>query len=215
MDIDEFLTKVENGEKIELEKPKSQVDEIIENLNKPDMDKIAAADKVIYELRNYENKLKTNFTYAQSNINRIKQLLLDIRNKINANDIISARNIFLTIADIFEMISEDYLEEKNDLKKDMAGIEALLLTKVSEFNKKDFERKKRIILMSMTQAKQYIKEKNVEGAVKEYRRCQEIYNALPEGFLTLKIEIYEQIIELYKEVLISAQINNLQNKLII
>lgn len=215
MDIDEFLTKVENGEKIDFEKPKSHVDEIIEDLNKPDMDKIAAADKVIHELGNYEEKLKNNFTYAQANINRIKQLLLDIRNRMNSNELITAKNIFATIGDIFELISDDYLEEKNDLRKDMTGIESQLLTKLADFYKKDFERKRRIILMSMSQAKQFLKDKNVEGAVKEYRRCQQIYYSLPDGFIIQKIEIYEEIIELYKEVLISAQINNLENKLVI
>lgn len=214
MEIDEFLNKIENGESVELEKPKPIIDQIAEQLNNEDNDKIAISDKVIAELKKYSEKLNEEKLANETIITKIKQQLLNIRNNINSNNLIIAKSSFQEISNLYEMIPEDFSNERLELKKDIASMESILTSKLLEFYTKDFERKKRIILMSIEQARRFAREKNIEGAIREYRRCQEVYHSLSEGFLQRKVDLYEQIVELYKEIIIAAQISNLQNKLV-
>jgi hypothetical protein len=213
MEIDEFLDKVERGEKIDVQKPKTLIEEVLDDMAKKDMDKIAVCDKLMSELKKNLERINEDSSSAQVKINNIKELLLEIRNKIAQNDILVAKEIHHQITDIFDIIPDDFSELKNELKKDISAIEATLIPKIVEFQKKDFERKKNIIMISTNNARKFVKDKQLSSALNEYRRCQELYHSLPEGFMKEKIEIYITIVELYKELLILAQISNLQNQL--
>ncbi len=213
MEIDEFLDKVERGEAIEPEKPKTEIDLLAEKMNERGADKIAVSDKIISSLKEHAEKLKKDWSLAESKVSRIKELLLEMRNSLSKEDVIPAKKAHSEIMELFELIPPDFKEEKEMVKKDICSMEASLLQRSIEFDRKDYDRKKRIILMSMAQAKKLVQEKKVEAAINEYRRCQDVYHSLPEGFSIEKTELYERIVELYKDIIIAAQISSLENRL--
>ena len=121
--------------------------------------------------------------------------------------------IYAQVQEISGSIPNVFFEEKRkvqeqvmDYYREITGAnDAELLKKVAALSQE--------VAQLIEKASLSIKSGDFAGASSAYEKCLQIYNQIPEGFLTSKSQAGIRLLDIYKNLSIQSQISNLQRQL--
>jgi hypothetical protein len=238
--LDEEATFIEKEpvEKAPPMKEAEKYEELFEEINswikKNDLEQ---AEKVYYKLwlkiakgkftwqpELYDNLVKINerlryllntlYSETREKINIIRDLITRIRKDLKEKRNESALSAYSEIIDIYNEIPSQFSVEKRQLYlNEILPLYRELRYDVDGIVSKNFNTKVYQINNLIRSTRVELQKKNVQAAVKFYKNCLDCYNALPSGFFLRKIELGNRILELYKELTIILQIEDLKSRL--
>lgn len=243
MDIDEFLDRELAGVKKEpilpgflKEKPddyEETLDKINEHIEK---NELVEAEKLYSDIwsKIKDKKLTWNenlyITLTEINkrlTNRLNNLYSTLKEKINIiyglmararDDLRKGKNelavsVYSEIMDIFNSIPNAFLVDKRKIYNEILALYRELKANVDKEFFNDFNSKISQINSVIYSTKVELQKNNIQAAINYYTSCLNLYNALPNGFFTYKIQLSSKILELYKEITVILEISNLKSKL--
>ncbi len=235
MDIDEFLDKelqsekiAEAKEKVEKAAEKPEMEEVsnekkdsvrrfLDLWNKISEAKFKWDEKLYKEINEAGESVKRELESITLTVGRqkkvIKRLVGKALNEIENKNYDTAAKLYSEISDMRDKIPEFMLEEKKDLNNEIFVLYEKLHNNIDTKFIKDFKE-------SLLEVDNFINESgsamgtgDIEKAKLLYEKALESYRTLPNGFLQKKIELGSKLLGLYKELSIRTQIYGLQEQL--
>ncbi|MFH0867750.1 MAG: hypothetical protein V1831_00390 [Candidatus Woesearchaeota archaeon] len=226
MDVDEFLdkeTQIEKKEEIDekaIQIPKEDKEniknyfeiwnKISEAKFKWDSELYAEVSKAGEDIEKKSGKLLSTIEREKSTIKRlIGKVVEELKNK----NYDSATKLYSEISDIRNNFPEFFLEERKEINKEIFRLYEKLHDEIDLKFINDFK-------SSIAQVDDFISSSyssldagDADKAKLLYGKALEIYKDLPNGFLSRKMELGTWLLNLYKDLSIRTQIENLQQQL--
>ncbi|MCH8329611.1 MAG: hypothetical protein IIB81_04435, partial [Nanoarchaeota archaeon] len=228
MDIDEFLDKEIQAEKKEdtEEKPvaievtkeeKDTIKHYFELWSKISEEKFKWDKELYTELDKSAKKVRERLDKLLPTIGRekdiIKQLIGKALKELEIGKYESATRLYSEISDMRNSLPDFLLEEKKELNKEIFQLYEKLHDQIDSKFINDFKDSIARVHNLVRNSFDSFGNGDIEKAKNLYEKALDIYNNLPNGFLSQKIEISNQLIRLYKDLSLQIQIKSLQKQL--
>ena len=177
-------------------------------------------DKDIYEQllkisRQFSAMLNTTYDELKNQSNRINELIGRARSYLQAGKKEIALRAYAEIQKISNSVPNVFFEEKRRLQDQVSSFYSELTAAADAELVKKVSGMLHDINQKIEKINGLVSSNDVENASAEYLRCIEMYNQIPEGFLNSKNSVGIRILEVYKNLSVSAEISALQRHLII
>ena len=169
------------------------------------------------ELNKAENKVKGELNTLSSAVKRkktaIKQLISKAISELKNKNYEAATLLYSKITDIRNTLPGFFIEEKQELNKEIFQLYDKLHDEVDSKFINDFNKSIAKISGLISNSFASIKIGQTGAAKKFYEDALDTYKTLPNGFLCQKIDLGNGLLELYKELSINTQIRDLRGQL--
>ena len=125
-------------------------------------------------------------------------------------NVAEAKKVYEEASVVHRNIPDDYFEQKSLLGDRLMELYKQINTSLLRLlSSKALEVSKHIEEL-ISNAKIYISQNNFNGAADIYKRCVDIIDKVPQSFLKQRLELYNELFNLYKQINIKADIKRLQ-----
>lgn len=243
MEIDEFLDKEMQSEKVQevkekvaekaaekpvMEEKKPEVEEV-SSVNKGSVKrflelwvKISEAklkwdEKIYKEINDAGESVKKELESITLVVGRqkksVKRLIGKALSEIENKNYDTAAKLYSEISDMRDKIPEFMLEEKKELNNEIFALYEKLHNNIDAKFINDFKASLLEVDKLINDSSSAMSSGDIEKSRVLYEKAMESYRALPNGFLQKKIELGSKLLGLYKELSIRTQIYELQEQL--
>jgi len=231
MDIDEFLDKEFQQGNVEEEKLSDKEDsssaiteeekDIIKHFfdlwQKVSESKFKWDNDLYTDLNKTGEQVKERLDKLSSKIKRdkkaIRLLIVKATNELKNKNYEAATKLYSELSDMRSSFPKAFLEEKKELNKEMFQLYEKLHDQIDSKFINDFKDSIAHVHNLVRNSFDSFGNGDVEKAKNLYGKAIDIYNNLPNGFLSQKMEISSQLLRLYKDLSIQTQIKKLQKHL--
>ena len=180
-------------------------------------------DNIIWDKDIYSNLAKIgsemqealNRVYSEASKKKIlaQDLLDKSKQNIAQGNHQAALNLYSELTDIHNDMPAFLYEEKRKMHNEILQLYIELREKIDSIFLNKFNASLSRIKQMINDAASGLKSADLSNAKSTYLDIVKIYNNLPAGFLSEKISIAEDILELYKEISITLEIDELESQL--
>ena len=161
-------------------------------------------------VRFYEDALKNKEKYFLKDIGTkskmIRERLRKISDSMRKNDMEAAVNAYAEVRSIFAGLPAGFMKEKAALQHEILPVYEQLLVVYKDEVYELTTRKTGEIKQLLAVMHQHLASNSIGLAETAYRQMQQIYDSLPNGFLTEKTEIQEEMLKSYEELISKSEI---------
>lgn len=227
MDIDEFLdketqAKIEDKKEKPIDIPESKEEEeavkhYFELWGKVSETKFKWNQGLYAELNKESNNIKEKLGKLLPAMERkksaIKRLIGKALSEIDNKDYESATKLYSEINNMRNSFPDFLLEQKKELNREIFLLYEKLHDQIDSKFVNDLKDSIAKIGALITNSYSDFDNGDADNAKVSYEKAMELYNGLPNGFLSLKMEIGPRLLELYKDLSIHTEIKTLQQQL--
>ena len=124
-----------------------------------------------------------------------------------------ALKIYAEAKEVYSELPDYFIERKREVQNRLFDFYRGMKGLMEKGSAKKFKRGMDELKKQAEIVKQFIAKQQIDKTVDAYNRCVLIYNQLPDGFLSDKARMYGELLKLYEEMNIKAEILGLQEKL--
>ena len=132
--------------------------------------------------------------------NKILVSLKDVAELTKLNRLDESIKIYQSIRELFALLPEGFLQEKNNLQVKIMEVHNRLLAIKTRNSYNDMTNKAIQIEQLLSKVDEFTKANNLIAANQIYEQIEEIYKNLPAGFIQKKTELQNKILERSKEI---------------
>ncbi|MFH1849188.1 MAG: hypothetical protein ABH879_03285 [archaeon] len=143
--------------------------------------------------------------------NQIKKLVDAMDKHINETRLEEAAKVYDEISSVYEKLPSGFLSEKIGLQDTILKLYEKLITKRRKQASAEMEKKSRKLEEILATAAIYLKKKQFDLANELFHEAMRVYGSLPGGFLELKTNLHNRILDLYKNVMLGIDESSLDN----
>ncbi|MBI5389609.1 hypothetical protein HZB01_04490 [Candidatus Woesearchaeota archaeon] len=140
-------------------------------------------------------------THDRRNITGIKFLLEEAYEHLQKREFEQAKDKYAQIRKVYQELPNSYLEEGHDINQKLVKLNKDLATTMESVFAEEVHDKYDKILELLEIAGNCIKENKVNAAAVTYNEIKKLYASLPNAFIEKKIELQNQILEVYHELI--------------
>jgi len=156
-------------------------------------------------------KEKNSNLKMEAIVRKINGMVAQAEGLISKNDPVEASKIYLRIGEEFKRIPDGFIVEKSIVEDKVLELGEKTLSKEKDFFQDEMLKKSENIVNSLKVAKKYIQNNQMDLANELFLEISKTFNTLPSGFLKQKGEIHNQILNVYKGILMSSDAKLLEN----
>ncbi|MBN2454157.1 hypothetical protein JXB11_01285 [Candidatus Woesearchaeota archaeon] len=130
----------------------------------------------------------------------ISELLEKAYDLMKQGKIEEAKQVYRQLDGIYRRMHADYAEKKRGLEGDLAKLNKDLSTNIDRRNIAKVKQGSKVIEGFLNDSRKAMKKEDLQGAEKSYLAAKQVFNSLPQGFLTQKRHLQEGLIKAYEEI---------------
>jgi len=154
------------------------------------------------ELLLYKTKISSESLRANSL--KINELLVHIQEMVKRNEIERANRVYDAIISMYQKLPPGFLVEKTKLQERILKVSESIAVKLDELSSRSFTEKTRDIEKLNKLLQDYLKKKEFDLAHVVYEEIVGLYNHLPAGFMEKKTKLRNEVLNLYREILLGS-----------
>ncbi|MGM5485041.1 MAG: hypothetical protein ACQEP1_04180 [Nanobdellota archaeon] len=198
--IERIKKNIKASELDDAERDYKVIEEIYESIPEKFLDKKLDIENKIIDIHSLLVKYeKLQYTkQIQKGKNDINLLLKEILASIKNGDIEKAESAYHNAKEIFSGLPKGFIGEKIRLQNNLFSVYQRLAMLKEKKYEKDFRQKYKKIISLLKEVNELTKESSFEKAFKKLETINELFDSLPEGFISYKNSLEARILQVSK-----------------